>query len=405
MVFYYAGRSADGTRVKGAIEAETRDAAAGHLRSRAVYVTTLETAATVRGAWTSFGIAMRRSPGARVAFFRSFATLIGAGIPVRRSLETLIRQSGSGSFSEALHSIAADVEGGTALSRALERHPLEFSHVAVAMVKAGEIAGSLEEALRVLADLEERDRSLRKRVSAALAYPCFVAVAASGLVFFLLANTMPAFATMFAQMHVALPLATRVLIVVGRGLHQPAPWLLLAVLTIVAILAARRFKTSESVWAAVLDRARLRIPVVGPAIAKATVARFARTLGSLLTAGVDLVGAIDASTGVVEGFVYRHGLNGITAALRRGEALAAPFEASALFDATFLQLLRAGEESGTVDAMLLRLASYYELDVESALSAITSVLEPLLVCALGIAIGTIVASIIIPLYSMIGNIQ
>jgi len=140
-------------------------------------------------------------------------------------------------------------------------------------------------------------------------------------------------------------------------------------------------------------------------IAKATVARFARTLGSLLHAGVDVVGALEASAAVVEGFVYRSGLRAINEALGRGETLVSPFEASGLFDATFLQLLRAGEESGTVDAMLLRLALYYELDVETALSALTTILEPLLICALGAAIGTIVASIIIPLYSMIGNIQ
>jgi len=405
MVFYYTGWETGGKRVGGSIEAGSRDAAVRHLRSRAVFVTAVEPATTVRGAWASVSAAMRRSPAARAAFFRSFAVLIGAGIPVRRALDTLIRQSGAGPFSEALHSIAADVENGTALSKAMGRHPHDFSHVAVAMVEAGEIGGSLDETLRVLADMEERDRSLRKRIGAALAYPGVVTLAAGGLVLFLLANTMPAFATMFAQMHVPLPLTTRVLIRAGAELHAPAPWAALGAAAVIIFFAMRRFKSSDSFWAASVDRIRLRLPIAGPMIAKATVARFARTLGSLLHAGVDVVGALEASAAVVEGFVYRSGLRAINEALGRGETLVSPFEASGLFDATFLQLLRAGEESGTVDAMLLRLALYYELDVETALSALTTILEPLLICALGAAIGTIVASIIIPLYSMIGNIQ
>jgi type IV pilus assembly protein PilC len=405
VVFYYAGRASDGSRLRGSIEAESRDAAASHLRSRAVFVTTLETVATVRGAWTSLRIALRGKSGARAAFFRSFSALVAAGVPVRRALDTLIVQSGNGAFAEALESVAADVEGGSALSLALERHPNDFSHIAVAMVKAGEIGGSLDEALRSLAELEERDRSLRKRLSAALAYPCVVSVAAVGLVLFLIANTMPAFATMFAEMHLPLPLSTRLLIAAGKMLREPTIWLLVMAFAVLAAGVGRRYKTSDSPWAAAIDRARLRFPVVGPIAVKSTVARFARTLGSLLHAGVDIVAALEASAQVVDGFVYRDGLRRIVGGLRRGETLVSPFEASALFDATFLQLLLAGEESGTVDDMLLRLANYYELDVETALGALTSVLEPVLICVLGAAIGTIVASIIIPLYSMIGNIQ
>lgn len=404
MLFYYAGRVGDGKRVTGSIEASSRTAAAGHLRGRAVFLTSLEPGTTVRGAWTLLGISLRRDSVTHAALFRSFATLVEAGIPVRRALETLIRQS-RGPLCEALESVVADVEDGVALSKAMQLHPREFSNVAIAIVKAGEVGGSLDEALRVVADLEERDRNFRKRVGAAISYPSVVTVAASGLVLFLLANTMPAFAAMFAAMHVSLPLATRLLIAVGRRLHEPIPWVALSVLVAVGGVAARRFKSSESAWAIAVDRLRLGLPILGPVIAKTTVARFARTLGSLLRAGVDISAALEASRGVVEGSIYRNGLLAVSDALRRGEALLSPFESSRLFDATFLQLLRAGEESGNVDGMLLRLAQYYEADVESALVSFTSILEPLLICALGAAIGTIVASIIIPLYTMIGNIQ
>ncbi len=404
MVYYYAGRAADGRRLQGAIEAATREAAARHLRARDVFVTTLETAATLGGAWTFLRLSAR-SAGARPVFFRSFAALVSAGVPVRRALDTMMRQSGDGAFSETLASVAAEVDGGSPLSAALASHPRDFSAVAVAIVRAGEVAGSLDEALRALAELEERDRALRKRVAAALAYPTVVSVASIGLVLFLVANTMPAFAAMFSEMHVPLPAGTRLLMAAAGTLKNRGAWTLLGALVLLAMVALRRYKTSDEPWAIALDRIRLRVPVLGAIILKTTAARFARTLGSLLRSGVDIVGAIEAGTGVVEGFVHRHGLNGVVESLRRGNTLVASLEASELFDATFLQLLQAGEESGTVDDMLFRVARYYELDVETALASLTSILEPLLICALGAAIGTIVASIIIPLYSMIGNIQ
>jgi type IV pilus assembly protein PilC len=404
MIYYYAGRAADGRRLQGSIEAASRDAAATHLRARDVFVTTLETAVSIGGAWTFLRLSAR-SAGARPVFFRSFGALVAAGIPVRRALDTIMRQSGDGAFAETLASVAAEVEGGAALSAALQSHPHEFSAVAVAMVRAGEIGGSLEEALRALAELQERDSALRKRIAAALAYPTVVAVASIGLVLFLVANTMPAFAAMFSEMHVPLPAGTRMLIAAAGLLKNREMWVAAGALIVLGAVALGRYKDSDEPWAALLDRLRLRVPVLGAIVVKSTAARFARTLGSLLRSGVDIVGAIEAGAGVVEGFVHRHGLRGVVDSLRRGDTFVSSLEASALFDATFLQLLQAGEESGTVDDMLFRVARYYELDVETALGSLTSILEPLLICALGAAIGTIVASIIIPLYSMIGNIQ
>jgi type IV pilus assembly protein PilC len=388
----------------GSLEAGSRDAAIGHLRGRSVFVTSLESGATVRGAWASVGIALRGSSSARPAFFRSFATLISAGIPVHEALVTLTRRNDS-AFAEILSAIAADVEAGGALSRAMAAHPHDFSGVAIAIVNAGEVGGKLEEALLLLADLEERDRNLRKRLAAATAYPIVVATAAVALVLFLLANTMPAIAATFMSLHVALPTTTRVLLAIGNRLHEPAPWAALAGCSVAAMVAARRFKTSQASWAIAADRLRLTVPLLGPIVAKAMVARFARTLSALLGAGVDVVQALAAAAGVVEGPVYRNGLNAVSDALRGGDGLLASFEASGLFDPIFLQMLRAGEEGGSIDSMLLRLAQYYEVDVEAATATFTTVLEPLLICTLGAAVGTIVASIIIPLYSMIGEIQ
>jgi len=403
MMFYYTGRSSDGRRLRGSIEAVSRDAAAAHLRSRFVFVTGLETVASVGGTWTRMRLSICNK-GIRPIFFRSFGALVNAGVPVRSALETII-QSSEDSFSETLSAVEADIDGGATLSTALERHPNHFSAIAIAMVKAGELGGSLDEALRTLAEFEERDRALRKRVAAALAYPCVVSIAAAGLLIFLVAGTMPAFASMFAQMRVSLPAGTRLLIAAASELRTLTFWGVLLVCLFPVIVALRHYKTSDAAWAKAADRVRLRFPLLGQIVVKSTVARFARSLASLMRAGVDIISSLETAAGVVEGFTYRHGLRTVIEALRRGNTLAGSFEASGLFDITFLQLLRAGEESGTVDDMLFRIARHYEVDVEASLSSLASIIEPLLICVLGAAIGTIVASIIIPLYSMIGNIQ
>jgi type IV pilus assembly protein PilC len=405
MHFYYTARAADGRPLSGSIDADSRDLAVGHLRSRSLFITTLETTTTVRGLWTSFSLAARRNGGARGTFFRSFATLIGAGISVRRAVETLIAQCGDGTFAETLRSIGADVENGTALSHAMERHPRDFRRIAIALIRAGEIAGSLDDALRTVADLEEADRALRKRVAAALAYPSVVTVAAVGLVLFLVANTMPAFATMFAQLHVTLPLTTRLLIAAGQALQKPWAWIAMALLVVGFVAFTRLYRRSEARWAVAVDRALLATPIIGQILTKATTTRFAKTLGSMLGAGVDVIAALEASADVVDSLVYRKGLRSFVNALRRGDTLLSALESSALFDPTFLQLVRAGEEGGALDTMLIRLARHYELDVETSLTTLTSILEPVLICILGAAVGTIVASIIIPLYSMIGSIK
>ncbi|MBV8155142.1 MAG: type II secretion system F family protein [Candidatus Eremiobacteraeota bacterium] len=403
MVFYYAARHPDGVRVSGSIGADSRDVALEHLRARGLFVTLLETTETARGALARVRLLAARSSASGPAFFRSFATLIGVGIPIKRALETLIAETPDRAFAERLRSIAADVESGTSLSGAMERHASEFSGVTLATIKAGEASGALAAALQSVAELEERNRALRKRIGSALAYPAVVSIAATALVLFLIADTMPAFAGMFAEMHVSLPPVTRVLIALGTLLQRPQVWAGTAIAVAAAVVAAMQVRTAGP-FATSLDRLRLRVPLAGPILRKALVVRFARTLGSLLAAGVDVVSALQTAA-VVAGPAFAERLAGAPAGLSGGETVASVLESARFFDPTFLLLVRVGEESGTLDAMLARVATYYEIDVDAGLAALTSVIEPALICVLGAAIGTIVASVIVPLYSMIGSIQ
>ena len=237
-----------------------------------------------------------------------------------------------------------------------------------------------------------------------LAYPVVVGCAAIALILFLVGNIVPAFAGLFAEMHVALPLSTKILIAVGMMLRSPAAvgGLIAGVLF---VLAGIRYASAHPWFARVLDRMMLALPVTGPLTSKVIAARLSRTLGTLVRSGVGLLDALNACEDVVGSPLYAESVASVAAALREGHPMTVPLERAKLFDPIFLQLVRVGEETGTLDVMLLRIAEYFELDVESAVAALGSIVEPVLIIVLGTVVGTIVASVLIPLYSVIGGIK
>lgn len=403
-VYAYTARSNDGRFVAGSMLADSSDQVLAHLRTRALFVTSLETQTTLRGAVTSACTAMPVSASARLGLFRSLATLIKAGVPLRRALEVGIEQCRDRRLAEALRSVASDIEGGTSLSHAMARRPREFPRLFIALIRAGELGGVLDEVLERLATMLELDRSMRKRVAAALAYPILVTCAAVALVLFLVENIVPAFGGLFAEMHVDIPLSTKVIIAIGSGLRSPvaAGGFLVGVLGVAFIV---RLAWSRPNLAPAFDRVILASPVAGPLIRKVMIARLSRTLGTLLRSGVALLNALEACRDVLGNALYSQSIETLEARLREGEPMTLTLEKSKLFDPIFLQLVRVGEETGTLDSMLLRVAEYFELDVETAISALSSIVEPLLIVFLGTAVGIIVGSVLIPLYSIIGSIK
>ncbi len=400
--FRYTARTAAGERVRGSIEAPSVEAVLAGLRTRALFVTSVERETLVRRA-LSLNVG-RPSRRALLAFFRSFSTLIRAGVPMRRALEVAIERANDGVLRESLRAVLAEIEHGSSLSEALARRPRAFAPLYVAMIRAGEAGGILDDVLERLASLLERDADLRKKLRAALAYPAVVLLAASALVLFLIARIVPMFAQMFDAFHVELPPATRALLAAGDALQQPAVWLagagaLAALLFGVFALA----RTSHG--ALVLDGVRLRVPVVGPLLHKAITARIARMLATLLRSGIELVGALDVVRPVAGSPRYAAALERVDVALRAGEPLTAPLEASRLFDPLAVALVRVGEETGLVDEMLLKVAAYFETDVEAAIATLGAVLEPALIGVLGAVVGFIVFSVFIPLYSLIGSVS
>jgi type IV pilus assembly protein PilC len=400
--FRYTARTAAGERVRGSIEAPSVEAVLAGLRTRALFVTAVERETVLRRALSlSVGRPSRR---ALLAFFRSFSTLIRAGVPMRRALEVTIERAADGALRESLRAVLAEIEHGSSLSDALARRPRAFAPLYVAMVRAGEAGGILDDVLERLASLLERDADLRKKLRAALAYPAVVLIAATALVLFLIARIVPMFAQMFDAFHVELPPATRALLAVGDALQQPASWFAGAA-ALAAALATVFALARTPHGALVLDGVRLRLPVVGPLMHKAITARIARMLATLLRSGIELVGALDVVRPVAGSPCYAAALERVDVALRAGEPLTAPLESSRLFDPLAVALVRVGEETGLVDEMLLKVAAYFETDVEAAIATLGAVLEPALIGVLGAVVGFIVFSVFIPLYSLIGSVS
>ncbi len=402
--YVYAARTRLGRSLRGTLEAESVEHALAHLHGRSLYVTSLEPIDSTRGVVRSFVFLGRVDRRSLAILFRSLATMVAAGVTLRKALAVAIDTCANERLREALESIASEVESGSPLSAAMERRGREFSRLFAMMIRAAETAGSLEAALLRVADLLEREGVMRARIYAALTYPAIVATASVGLVLFLLAKTMPSFAAMFAQLHFPLPRSTAFLIAVGDVLGQPANWWGgLAVLAALACIV-HRLRSLPAVRER-FDLVALRLPLVGRVVRGVHIARFARTLGTMLASGVNVEAALGATRDVLGSGVYARHVDEIGTSIRAGGSIASVMGERGFFDPLFMQLIRVGEETGSLDQMLLRLAEHHERAVESALSTASDALEPILIVMLGAVVGTIVSSILVPLYSLIGSIK
>jgi type IV pilus assembly protein PilC len=404
LLYRYTARTIEGDLVRGSMEAPDADAVLATLRTRALFVTAVDREtggahAIIRT--LRFGGVSRR---ALLAFFRSFSTLIRSGVPMRRALGVAIERCSDGVLREALRSVLADVEYGSSLSDAMAKRPAAFPRLYIAMIRAGETGGILDDVLERLALFLEREAGLRKKVQSALAYPAVVLSAALGLVIFLIARIVPMFSTMFASFHVDLPWSTTLLLGLGQLLQQPLPWLIGTALAIASSMALRQY-TRTTQGAILMDRVRLRLPIVGSLLHKSIMARISRMLATLLRSGIELVTAIDVIIPVAGSALYAQAFERVNAALREGEPLTAPLMDAKLFDPMFLALVHVGEETGLVDEMLFKIAEYFESDVEAAIATLGAVIEPALIVFLGAIVGFIVFSIFIPLYSLIGSVS
>src|SRR5579864_7046494 len=409
--FAYQAKDASGKSVNGVIEAENERVLRAKLREMNYYVTGITQKQTVglnADVGTMFGGIIGKFKGvseqALVVFARQFATMINAGLAMVRCLDVLGVQTEDSQLKPIIVAVRREVEGGSTLAAALGKFPKVFSPLFTNMVRAGELGGILDDVLNRLAGFLEKDFNLKKKVKSAMTYPTVILVMAIGIVIFLVTFILPTFVAMFQQMDMKLPLPTEILIVFTVSARNPYILIPALVVLALAFVAFNRY-TSTPVGRRQYDAFKLKLPVFGMLIRKVAISRFCRTLGTLLQSGVPIMPALEivgkaSGNEVVAETVYK-----VRESVREGESIAVPLQLSGMFPPLVTQMVSVGEETGNLDGMLAKIADFYDTEVEYMLAALTSLLEPMLILAMGFVVGFIVISVFLPLYQIIGNIK
>jgi type IV pilus assembly protein PilC len=337
--------------------------------------------------------------GDLVVFSRQLATMINAGLPIVRALYILSEQTENPKLNDVVVAVRKDVEAGLSLSESLGKHPEVFSRLYVEMVKAGEIGGILDGVLLRLADQLERDQDLRRKIRSALTYPIVVLILAILAASFMLIFIVPVFAKMFQDLGGTLPLPTRICMLISDILTSILGVLVYAGMGLAVVLFLRWKKTERGrkVW----GRAVLRIPAkIGDVVKKATLARFARTLATLSAAGVPILQSIEITATSSGNWVVERALLKSRDAIREGIPIYKPLESEPVFPPMVTRMMAVGEETGDVDGMLTKIAEFYESEVDAAVKALTSIIEPLMIVVVGSIVGAIVISMYLPMFML-----
>ncbi|MFO7986429.1 MAG: type II secretion system inner membrane protein GspF [Desulfatiglandaceae bacterium] len=401
-VYEYTALDRAGKNKKGIIDADSPVVARHKLRSSGIFPIDVKEAASKseenRPAQRPMAMLFKRvRPGDLSAVTRQLAILLGGGITLVSSLNAIVAQIANPVLKKTLAQVKESVNEGNSLAVSLSKHPKIFSPIYVNMVRAGEESGSLDLVLDRLAELSEHQQALRGRLRAAMAYPVFMFVVGSLVLFFLVTFVVPNITRIFDEMHQVLPLPTLILMGVSTFLKS-FWWLVLmglgcAVFTIRRLI---RIRKGRYVW----DRWKLRIPVVGTMNTKTAMARFARTLGSLLQNGVPLLSALNIVRNIVNNCLIAEAIDNAIEDVKSGNALSASLSHHQWFPPIAIQMVSAGEKSGELENMLGRIADVYEGEVESQTLAITSMLEPVMILVMGLTVGFIVVSILLPIFDL-----
>jgi len=404
LTFAYDARTPGGKRVKGTMRALDRRAAFEALRERMLVPHDIRPASPRFSLLRLLGGAR---PAERLAFFRAYAALESSGVDFSRSFALLISHARTARMREALSGIATDVErGGEKLWTAMSRRPAEFSDLEVAMVAAGEEAGNREEIFDRLAVFLERDERLRKRLGAALFYPALVAAAAAAVSLYLLLFVLPQFGGLFESFGIAPSPLLLAALRVSEVLQSPRFDLALIGVSVFAIWSTIRALTTEQ-GSIAFDTFRFRVPVLGGALAKASLARIARTLATLLQSGVNQMRALEVAAGVADGPMLSRAIVRARECIATGNAasLEEALAASGHFPPLFIGFATIGAASGTVPAMLTKVADYYEDDVESILTALPAAMQTAVTLGLGAVVAAVVYVVYVPLSTLSASIH
>jgi type IV pilus assembly protein PilC len=423
--FQYEALDKSGKRTKGTIEAGSSDEAIQRIKLQQLYPTSVREQKTKKsGAAPDAKAAKPKKKGGGfslgkvkqkqlVTFTRQLSTLQDAGLPLLRSLQILENQQKPGKLKTVLISVVEEVEGGASLSEAMSKQPKAFNTLYCKMVNAGEIGGVLDVILQRLSEFMEKAQRLKAKIKGAMMYPTAVILVAvlivTGIMYFII----PKFQEIFADFGVELPMLTLKLIetsnwVAGNYPTKGAMMMPGAVYVVLApfiIIPGIKLARKTSYGKAATDYAILYAPIVGPILKKTTIARFTRTLGTLIAAGVPILEAVTITKETCGNYVFEKALGKVHDSIREGETFAGPLRESKTCDAIVVNMIDVGEETGDMDTMLMKIADNYDEEVDVAVASLVSLIEPLLVVVLGLIVGTIVIAMFLPLVKMIESLQ
>ena len=393
-VFVYQGRTASGVQ-NGEIEAPDRSSAVGELRRRAILVTKIAEKTAPK---MSFKFGGKVKDKEMAIFTRQFSTMIDAGLPLVQCLNILAEQSESKTLRSVTGQVARHVEAGSTLADALRRHPRTFDDLFTNLVEVGEAGGILDVVLQRLAAYIEKAAALKRKVKAAMVYPCAIIGVALLVVIFMLTFVIPTFAQMFKDLGADLPLPTKVVMLLSDFVRSYI--LLLIAGMIGAVMALRSYYRTEG-GRATIDALMLKLPVFGTLVSKVAVARFTRTLGTLVQSGVPILDGLRITARTAGNKVVEKAVLQCRAAVTEGKTLADPLRTSGVFPPMVTQMISVGEQTGALDAMLSKIADFYDDEVDTAVSTLTSLLEPIMIVFLGVVVGGLVVAMYLPIFKLV----
>ena len=401
--FAYAGRTRGGETVTGERAAETMDAVVAALRREQVLVTSINPVKDKAAGKTV--TKKRRAKGVSAkslaVFVRQFSVMIDAGLPLVQCLELLSTQEEDKNFAEVILATRGDVESGASLADAMKKHPKAFDPLFTNMIAAGEAGGILDTILKRLATYIEKAVKLKGQVKSAMIYPVAVVVIAAVVVGVILWKVIPTFAAMFAGLGAELPLPTRVVIALSNSLVRFGPFI------IIGIGAAgwgfqQYYATANG--RRVVDAIVLKLPILGDLMRKIAVARFCRTLSTLLASGVSILEALDITAKTAGNAIIEDAIQSTRKSIERGETIAQPLRDTAVFPSMVVQMISVGEATGALDTMLGKIADFYEEEVDVAVAGLLTLMEPLMIAFLGGVVGGIVIAMYMPIFDMISKL-
>lgn len=400
--YAYVVRDRQGKILTGIADGENQEAVVSKLRRAGYIITGVSLRSQAKTLGQMFERMKRVKAKDLAIFSRQFATMIHAGLPLTRCLSILVQQTGNPGFKKIIEQIQKDVESGQPLSSALARHTKVFSGLFVSMIMAGETGGVLDEVLMRLADHLEKEVALKQKIKSSTIYPILMFAFAIIIVFFMVTFIVPVFASMFQNLGGTLPTPTRVLMT-ASGVMRNYWYVVFGSIGGLIYLFKRLISTKAGrYW---FDKTKLRLPIIGHLVQKNVIARFTRTLGTLINSGVPILGALEIVATTAGNAVVANAMQEVRSSIKEGETIAKPLEESGVFPPMVVQMIAVGEETGALDVILEKVADFYEEEVASAVDGLTSVIEPIMLVFIGLVVGGILMSLYLPMFNLINLIK